>query len=441
MAQPTGSVSNGIQPAVPFTSQPGSLGATSRGPRRGHGPPSLQRASGVLSSSSPLVGRVSGAPGGRHSPITTTPQGQIVGTYRHDYDILGADQIVTAYLALEQSGQGPKTTRLQAEMATLEQQYHQAPTTARARELQRKLEQRRQSLAVWTSGRKIAEYRQAVDSYLNEYRLMGLHVRQLRPGVLEESQPDRIRVIARYLATANAYYDIQVRRADKQLRGCFRCGQEPGHAEQAYCESCGLERLLLVSGSDKKEARPAPEIKGNVVKAWQRYQGLQNDTISAELLEALDQYFIGKGLPDGATVRSMPLGPRRYRGNTNHKLLYTALEETNFRDYYEDAELIGHLYWGWELPDVNHLEQAFFEIYQTIEAAYLSIPYKGRKSDLGTQITIFRILHMLGHDCRKSEFKVPKMDKCWESSEDLWQKACRIAGLNDSRIRYYPLEG
>jgi hypothetical protein len=140
-------------------------------------------------------------------------------------------------------------------------------------------------------------------------------------------------------------------------------------------------------------------------------------------------------MPTGEQVRALPLNERGRRGDTDHKMLYDALSATGYSEFYEDANLIGNIYWGWPLPDVRHLERLIQTDYERTQRVYNTLP-KERVSSLGTQYRLFKHLQLRSHPCTKDEFKIAEMQESLELHESTWQKMCE--GCNDPYIYFIP---
>jgi hypothetical protein len=174
----------------------------------------------------------------------------------------------------------------------------------------------------------------------------------------------------------------------------------------------------------------------NFLKAFTRYQGLQSDCPNEKLYEELDEYFRRQNLPLGHEIRQLPLNERGRRGNTNHLMLWTALSAIERSAYYEDSNLIGHIYWGWTLPDVNQYRERIITHYNKTQKVFYEIPpeQRGRSSSLGTQYRLWRHLQLVGHDCRMDEFRIATNEDSLRTHDYLWRLMCE--GADDPDIYY-----
>lgn len=164
----------------------------------------------------------------------------------------------------------------------------------------------------------------------------------------------------------------------------------------------------------------AYEEKENFKKAMIRFQGKQKIKFPKDFFEKLDEYFESYGLPKGQEVREKKLRPDK-------ELLLKALSERKFNKYYEDINLICHIYWGFELPDVSHMESKLLEDYEKFNEAYKRLK-KDRKSSLNIQFLLYKLLKRNGFPCTKSDFKLMKTADILEYHERIYHEVCKELG-------------
>ena len=175
------------------------------------------------------------------------------------------------------------------------------------------------------------------------------------------------------------------------------------------------------------------------MRAFIRYQGLQTDGPDKETIEAeLDDYFYSLGLPIGEEVRKFPLRENGYRGDTDHKMLWTALSSIGRSECYEHANLIGKMYWNWPLPEVSEHRQTIISHYNETQSVFHQIPPEDRAriSSLGTQYRLWRHLQLVNHPCLSSQFKIAENSDSIGIHNRLWEKMCE--GCQNPDIRYIP---
>jgi hypothetical protein len=261
---------------------------------------------------------------------------------------------------------------------------------------------------------------------------------------LTDNDRERLIVIDKFLNICRDYINIDVVRESLRKNMCEGCGKSLGSVSVdddwlQQCPHCGLEKYVLsnmVVRDGSASARNEYNDITNFVKALHRYQGLQAPKFPSDMEARLDAYFTAHHRPLGSEIRKLPMNERGRRGDTDHKMLFTALAATGLSDFYDDANLIGSTYWGWSLPDVRHLEPLILDHYRATQEVYVRLP-KTRSSSLGTQFRLYRHLVLVGYVCYLSEFKVSNSDSSVDEHEALWKAMCE--GANRPDIYYIPM--
>ena len=175
-----------------------------------------------------------------------------------------------------------------------------------------------------------------------------------------------------------------------------------------HCPSCGLECNLVnqvVTSCNDKVGKNNYEDRENFLKALKRFQGKQVNKVPSSVMDKLDDYFRRYNLPLSDEVKCRPLDSHGKREGTTLDMLLKALSEVGCSSYYEDVNLIGHIYWGWALPDLAHLEESIMEDYDKSQRIFEEIKDE-RKSSLNTQYRLYRHLERQGFPCSKNDFKM-----------------------------------
>src|SRR5581483_7244727 len=115
---------------------------------------------------------------------------------------------------------------------------------------------------------------------------------------------------------------------------------------------------------------------------------------------------LGKSTSD--VILKQPHIARGRKANTNLVMMWKALHDINYSQLYEDAMLICHLYWGWILPDLSHIEEVILSDYDKTQKVYKSLD-KLRSSSLGTQFRLFKHIQLRTNDCDIEDFKIVGM--------------------------------
>lgn len=378
----------------------------------------------------------------------------ITGTYREDYNINYIDSIIRKKLSQEKYTRCPQ---LKAEYEVLRSQSMEPQNRISRDSTLRSMEKTLSLIQKIESGSRLAEYEEKTRKILKEYRLLSSPIKTISFEQEEKSTDhrdenffERISLIEKYLDIAGEYISINVTRTSTKVsEECVGCGKPLGDVAETdegtiRCPSpeCNTEHtVILLTKFPKDEMRlganlPAEdESIDNFIRAFTRYQGLQQDIRDDSLYEDLDEYFKRYGRPSGEEVRKLPLNAKGRRGDTNHKMLWDALSHIG-RGLYEDANLIGHNYWGWELPYVMPLKERIIEKYNKTQKVFYQIPpeERCRVSSLGTQYRLWRHLQLEGHPCSMDEFRIAENPQSLLTHNKLWRLMCERAG--DPNIRY-----
>jgi len=254
---------------------------------------------------------------------------------------------------------------------------------------------------------------------------------------------NKIRIIEDYIEIAEKYIKINIIRKIPRENKCINCGERiiedfllPTEDLVQKCSSCDVEFTTLSFYKNNKENTKSltsfsmKEDKSieNFMKAFMKYQGLHEEKPPENLYIELEKYFISMGLPTGSEIKKLPLNKRKRRGNTNHKTIHTALAALGgiYTKYYEDTNYIGHIYFGWELPNFIDQIELCIEIYNETQSLYYDIPVEDRDRDssLGTQFRLFKTLQLVGYECYEDEFKIADNLESKRNHYRLWKMIC-----------------
>lgn len=358
----------------------------------------------------------------------------IKGTYTDDLNILDIHRRILRILSPE----GKRAITLQQKKQVLVNNVSKPQTVVDRKRNLASIEKLDKELTQLTSKRLLDSYVQETKQYLKIYAELGQEVK-IRSIGKEQPKPNqrtelRLIVISRYLEIAARFVEIDIRRETPYNPYCV-CGYNLADLEgeeraATFCPSCGLECNLVtqtVSSNGEKSGRTNYEDRENFFKALRRFQGKQNNKVPASVLEKLDNYFHGYDLPTSDIIRQRPLDSHGKREGTSLDMLLKALSEVGCSAYYEDVNLIGHLYWGWVLPDLGHLEESIMDDYDKSQRVFEQIKEE-RKSCLNTQYRLFRHLERQGFPCSKNDFKMVTTLEILEYHEDAWRTICSELG-------------
>lgn len=373
----------------------------------------------------------------------------IEGKYTVDYNIIRIHEIILNKLHMEQvDGIKKHADQLKSlnEKISSPQSYIDRITTLN------EIENINKEIDLIKHGRKIDIYKQKVNHLLDEYKQLGSTQSKIVFGMDVKSQTmtkdtiERLRIIDDFFNIAKDYIRINVIREIDNNNNCEGCGYDMNNVnvdDDNYqrCPKCGVEKYVVsITPNVKEIQRVNTSLRNeycaddNFIKTLRRYQGLQQIKFPPHIFQDLDRYFLSKGRPNSEEIKKLPLNERGRRGDTDHKMLFDALGNLGYTDYYEDSNLIGHYYWGWKLPDVRHLEHAIMSDYKKTQKVYISLPDRERSSSLGTQFRLFKQLELRGHECYRDEFKIADNPNSLEFHYRTWKQMCE--GANDPEIYF-----
>lgn len=379
---------------------------------------------------------------------------KISGTYDEDYNILHVDSLIRKKLKQEKFSH---LNTLKSRYKSLYTMSLQPQTYVIREKTLNNMEKIITEINQIESGEKLKIYDERVKDILNEYRKFNGKIKVILFGndeqskyeTMDDEQLRRLSLIEKYLDIAGEYIEIDIIRNNNRpsdvCKGCGESLSKVASSEEGTirCPNCQTEHDQIILAKLAKDGsrintnnNTDDESIDNFMRAFIRYQGLQLDQPDDSLESELDEYFVRNGRPTGEEIRKLPLNSRGKRGDTNHKMLWSALSAIGRSEYYEDANLIGHKYWGWSLPNIMHLKEGIIDKYNKTQKVFYQIPpeERGRNSSLGTQYRLWRHLQLEGHECYMDEFKIAENPESLRLHNKLWRLMCE--GTNDPNIFY-----
>lgn len=391
-----------------------------------------------------------------HSMVMDDIPSKISGTYNENYNILYVDEIIRKKLHQEKFAhlQGLKFRYTSLETVCSKPQTY--VMREKTRDEMRKIQDEIRQIE---TGAKLRTYNERVRNILQEYRKCGGKVKTVifdfeedeKYKEFDEEVRQRLCLIDKFLDIAADYIEIDVIRLNNRPADiCAGCGISLAKVatnddDTQRCPNCQTEHNVINLAKMAKDgaristsSSTEDESIDNFMRAFIRYQGLQPDRPDESLYAELDAYFARHDRLSGDQIKELPLNDRGRRGDTNHRMLWTALSAIGRSEYYEDSNLIGHLYWGWTLPEVMHLKERIISKYFKTQKVYCQTPpeERGRNSSLGTQYRLWRHLQLEGHECYMDEFKIAENPESIRTHHRLWR--LMVEGTNDPEIYYIP---
>lgn len=375
---------------------------------------------------------------------------KIEGTYQEDYNILYVDEIIRKKLLQEKN---IKLLDLKIQYDKLNIEISKPQTIIFRRNCLKTMQEIKNEINAIETGAKLEKYNNKVKNILDEYRNYNGRVKTITFDTDEEVEDlssldsevrSRLDTINKFFYIASEYITIEVFQVPGKNKDlCLGCGESiekvvSNNDGIVRCPFCQTEHQSLTTNRLSRDPlrintnqNSEDETSDNFIKALIRYEGLQSaEHIDEKLFVKLDAYFKMHGCPSSEEIKTMPLNDRGRRGDTTHKMLWTALSKIKCSEFLNDTNLIAHLYWNWTLPVVKNKELVI-QNYNKTQRVYYQIPtdIRGRSSSLGTQFRLWRELQLAGHPCYMDEFKIADNSESLRNHNRLWRMMTDAAGL------------
>jgi hypothetical protein len=281
---------------------------------------------------------------------------------------------------------------------------------------------------------KFKEYKMRTYDILQEYIGLGHLKKEIRfktsgaPDIQEDKNKiKRHELIIQFIEILRNYTDIDIIRISPESSKCTECNN-------SICTCAGKETEGQKELAINSVSRNNYENRENFRKALMRYQGKELTELPDDLYGKLDKYFENYKLPKGCDIKKLNVNNEWDFKGTSRDLLFKALFDINYRDYYKHVYLICHNYWGWELPDVGYLEDVIMEDYDQSQRVYEKMKPKNKKSCINVQYRLFRLLQKRNHKCKPEDFKIVRTREILEEYEETWEYICDKLGWKFFRI-------
>lgn len=298
------------------------------------------------------------------------------------------------------------------------------------------------------------EYEEKVKPILDDYGKVASNISKglviFKKKLEEESKEKieyRLKLIRDYLHIAKDYIRLEIVHKISIKATCPICDLDfskvylDEDSGLCTCPRCGYERESISHHSTFKDSqrvnignRNNYDDCENFRKVLMRFQGKQPNRPPEKLYEQLDEYFKKIGKITRYEAQEIPTTPEGKKKGTSRQMMFEALGETNNSAYYDDINLIMHLYWGWDLPDISELEDKIMSDYMATQQVYNSIPNKDRNASLNIQFRLFVHLKAIGYPCSKEDFKIQTSRDSLEFHQEMWKIMCEKTGL-----KFYPV--
>jgi hypothetical protein len=385
---------------------------------------------------------------------------KIEATYKDNYNILNIDDIIRKKLRQEKY---TELDILKLKYKNLEDQTNYPQNYVTRETTINNMMKIKKEIELIEEGGKLTEYHNKVNDLISAYKKFNGLIKTVSFEISNNDDADdeinndeekfevRNNIIERYLEIAANYIEINiVKISNFKKEICHGCGTSlskisPNEDGVVRCpnQGCQTENIILVQPRIINEGvynNNAPESIDNFLKAFMYYQGLQNVKLSENLFSKLDEHFRKIKKPIGDEIKKLPLNSRGMRGDTDHKMMWTALSSIGFSEYFKHSNYICNIYWGWVLPNVMHFRETIINHYNITQQIYNKIPVeeRGRDSSLGVPYRLWKHLQLVGHKCYMDEFRIVASRESLNCHDRLWKRMTDEANLIDPSIYYIP---
>lgn len=242
----------------------------------------------------------------------------------------------------------------------------------------------------------------------------------------------KMELLSRFIQIAIEYTEINVIFDQKHKFNCKNCGIDLSTVEQdeetscVVCPNCNLIRYLFQKFNRVDELSTSDyEDSVNFWRGILRFQAKENIELPSKLYADLNDYFGSYGLPIGSVIKNMPFAESRTI--VGKRIMRKALANKGYEELYEDINLIIFEYWGWEPPDISHLEEKLMDHYHKTESVFKRIKGK-RKASINIPWRLKKHLLICSYPVAYYDFKLVDTREIIEYYEQVFNTMCMESG-------------
>ena len=200
------------------------------------------------------------------------------------------------------------------------------------------------------------------------------------------------------------------------------------------CPKCNCINTYLTPNHyvrDMEKTNVFDEDINNFIKILDKFEGKTSLILDDIFFQKLDSYFEKLGIENGEKIKKLPMTDDGKKNGTSKKLLWGALEDLGYSQYYEEVSYITHVYWGWELPDLSKYKDKIIRDYQNSQSIWSNIKHEyKRTASLGTQFRLYVQLMAVGYPkCSRDDFKIQENVESLRLHNDAWKRICEICNI------------
>lgn len=270
------------------------------------------------------------------------------------------------------------------------------------------------------SGFKEAKYIYSTEALLKEYtQIMNqpIQVDFIANKKLDQ-QNRKEEIINEFLNIAKDYIPVTPIEGKKRSMKCELCSIELQREDDFLfvCPTCGYAVKHFASVASYQEnnrinvsQRYVYDKRSHFGDSIKKYQAKQNTTISVKVYNDLWEKIHSHDIPIEKLTK-------------DH--IYEFLKLTGHSDHYEDITLIYCELTGRPAPNISHLEQKLFALFDEVDPVYERVKPTGRVNFLNGQFVLFKLLQKLRFPCREEDFYILKTREKMLEHDQIWKKIC-----------------
>jgi len=225
-------------------------------------------------------------------------------------------------------------------------------------------------------------------------------------------------IISQFYNIAKDYIDIKPIEGQYRSMLCSDCKVELQKEDDFLfvCPICGFAVKHFASIASYQEnnrinvaQRYVYDKRSHFGDSIKKFQANQNTTISDKLYNDLWSKIHSHDIP----IEKL---------NKNH--IYEFLKLTGHSDHYEDITLIYCQMTKTPPPDISHLEQQLFSLFDEVDPVYERVKPLGRVNFLNGQFVLFKLLQKLKYPCSEEDFYILKTREKMLEHDQIWKKIC-----------------
>lgn len=270
------------------------------------------------------------------------------------------------------------------------------------------------------SGVREGKYHHQTRNLLKEYAdLMDKPVKvDFMSNTADLANTKKNTLINNYLNIAKKYIPIEIVPLTTNNNKCAECDVYMQYEDDhlLICPMCGFSYKQLATVSNYTEnnrinvtQRYVYEKRAHFVDSVKKFQGKQNTTIHDNVYKALRKKIENHGLELSQVTKEH---------------IYEFLSLTSNAGHYEDITLIYYVITGVPPPNISHLEEELYSLFEQIEAIYNRIKPPDRRNFLNGQYVLFKLLEKLNYKCRQEDFYILKTRDKMLEHDQVWKRIC-----------------